>query len=110
MHAQFSELVEISKLNGDFKKNYGKIIGGLSLSALNQRRSRPITLLDWLDLNFFFGGDGFAGETRLGLVKRRMSERTRIGKASKQSIPRLARTFSENLTVARVMIEVGNNR
>jgi hypothetical protein len=27
MSDQFSELVEISKLNGDFRKNYGKLIG-----------------------------------------------------------------------------------
>jgi hypothetical protein len=28
MSAKLSELVEISKLNGDFKKNYGRLIGG----------------------------------------------------------------------------------
>jgi hypothetical protein len=27
MHTQDSELVEISKLNGDFKNNFGKLIG-----------------------------------------------------------------------------------
>ena len=29
MSDQSSELVEISKLNGDFRKNYGKLIGAL---------------------------------------------------------------------------------
>jgi len=38
MSAQFSELVEISKLNGDFKKNYGRFMS-LSVSTLDQRRA-----------------------------------------------------------------------
>src|SRR5215216_8007137 len=36
---QCSELVEISKLNGDFGRNYGKLLGRYSLSALRQRRA-----------------------------------------------------------------------
>jgi hypothetical protein len=41
MHAQHSELVEISKLNGDFKKNYGKLIGAyLYLSTISAARRR----------------------------------------------------------------------
>ena len=39
MSAQFSELVEISKLNGDFKRNYGKLIGAyLYLRTVNAVR------------------------------------------------------------------------
>jgi hypothetical protein len=42
MHAQYSELVEISKLNGDFKKNYGKLIGAyLYLRSVSAARGRP---------------------------------------------------------------------
>ena len=33
MSDRFSELVEISKLNGDFKKNYGKLIGAYTLAG-----------------------------------------------------------------------------
>jgi hypothetical protein len=41
MHVQNSELVQISKLNGDFKKNYGKLIGAyLYLRSVNAVR-RP---------------------------------------------------------------------
>jgi hypothetical protein len=39
--AQFSELVEISKLNGDFKKNYGGLIGAyLYLRSIGAVRGR----------------------------------------------------------------------
>jgi hypothetical protein len=38
-----SELVEISKLNGDFKRNYGKLIGAfLFLRSISAARGRPI--------------------------------------------------------------------
>jgi hypothetical protein len=38
----FSGLVEIAKLNGDFQKNYGKLVGGyLFLRAINAVRGRP---------------------------------------------------------------------
>jgi hypothetical protein len=37
-----SELVEISKLNGDFRRNYGRLIGAyLYLRSINATRSRP---------------------------------------------------------------------
>jgi hypothetical protein len=37
-----SELVEIAKLNGDFKKNYGKLIGAYLYSrSINAARGRP---------------------------------------------------------------------
>jgi hypothetical protein len=41
MSGPFSELVEISKLNGDFKRNYGKLIGAyLYLRSLSAARPR----------------------------------------------------------------------
>jgi hypothetical protein len=41
MSAKFSELVEISKLNGDFKKNYGMLIGAyLYLRSISAARGR----------------------------------------------------------------------
>lgn len=37
-----SELVEISKLNGDFKRNYGRLIGAyLYLRSVSAARGRP---------------------------------------------------------------------
>ncbi|MGY2906979.1 hypothetical protein ACVWVY_006000 [Bradyrhizobium sp. URHC0002] len=41
MSYQSSELVEISKLNGDFRKNYGKLIGAyLYLRSISAARGR----------------------------------------------------------------------
>jgi hypothetical protein len=41
MSVQFSELVEIAKLNGDFKKNYGRLMGGyLYLRSIGAVRGR----------------------------------------------------------------------
>ncbi len=41
MSAQLSELVEISKLNRDFKKNYGNLIGAyLYLRSISAARGR----------------------------------------------------------------------
>ena len=41
MSAKSSELVEISKLNGDFKKNYGMLIGAyLYLRSISAARGR----------------------------------------------------------------------
>jgi hypothetical protein len=38
-----SELVEISKLNGDFKLNYGRLIGAfLYLRSIAATRGRPV--------------------------------------------------------------------
>jgi hypothetical protein len=43
MSDQSSELVEISKLNGDFRKNYGKLIGAyLYLRSISAARGCPI--------------------------------------------------------------------
>ena len=41
MSEPISELVEISRLNGDFKKNYGKLIGAfLYLRSISAARGR----------------------------------------------------------------------
>ena len=43
MSDQSSELVEISKLNGDFRKNYGKLIGAyLYLRSVSAARGRSV--------------------------------------------------------------------
>jgi hypothetical protein len=61
-----SELVEISKLNGDFKKNYGTFLGAyLYLRSISAARGRPYfwsgllftavsTALIWLKRNGLF--------------------------------------------------------
>jgi hypothetical protein len=42
MSEQSSELVKISKLNGDFRKNYGRLIGAfLYLRSVSAARGRP---------------------------------------------------------------------
>jgi hypothetical protein len=47
MTEQFSELVEISRLNGNFKRNYGKWLAAyLYLRSVSAARGRP----------FFWGG------------------------------------------------------
>jgi hypothetical protein len=70
MPEQNSELVEISKLNGDFKRNYGKIIG-----AYLQRRARPVLALERLCGHGFDGRMCLAGEARYrvdtsGMIRR----------------------------------------
>ena len=43
MSNQSSELVEISKLNGDFRRNYGKLIGAfLYLRSVSAARGRSL--------------------------------------------------------------------
>ena len=43
MSEQVSELIEISKLNGDFKRNYGKLIGAyLYLRSISAARGRSL--------------------------------------------------------------------
>jgi hypothetical protein len=43
MPAQCSELVEISKLNGDFRENYGPLLGAyLYLRSINATRDRSL--------------------------------------------------------------------
>jgi hypothetical protein len=42
MSEQASELIELSKLNGNFKRNYGKLIGTyLYLRSISAARGRP---------------------------------------------------------------------
>ena len=42
MSASSTELVELSKLNGDFKRNYGKLIGAyLYLRTISAARGHP---------------------------------------------------------------------
>ena len=46
---QSSDLVEIAKRNGDFKRNYGAIIGAfLYLCSLHAARGRPFYWLGWI--------------------------------------------------------------
>ena len=48
MSEHSSELVEISKLNGDFRRNYGKLIGAyLYLRSISAARGRSLL---WLAL------------------------------------------------------------
>ena len=43
MSEQYSDLVEISKLNGDFRKNYGKVLGAiLYLRSVSAARGRSL--------------------------------------------------------------------
>ena len=65
MSDQSSELVEISKLNGDFKRNYGKLIGAyLYLRSISAVRGRSYfwsgllfaifsTAVTWLEYHGF---------------------------------------------------------
>jgi hypothetical protein len=74
-----SELVEISKLNGDFKRNYGRLIGAyLYLRSVSAVRGRSVV---WGGLLFTFisasviwlekhGYTDRAGNTRLRVLGR----------------------------------------
>ena len=68
MPDQCSELVEISKLNGDFRRNYGKVLGANSLSAFRQRRAWTFLVLGRLSFLRLFGRVGLAGAAWLGDV------------------------------------------
>ena len=62
-----SELVEISKLNGSFKRNYGRFIGAyLYLRSISAARGRSF-FLGQRDFDGLFGGRGLVDETRFGL-------------------------------------------
>lgn len=110
MHAQSSELVEISKLNGDFKKELRQIDRRLSLPTLDQRRARSLVLLDWLDLDCLFRRAGLVGATRVGLVTRRLTDWTSASELSKRSMPSRPRSFSVNLIVFLSVPLVGTSR
>jgi hypothetical protein len=61
-----SELVEISKLNGDFAKNYGKLIGGyLYLRSINAARG-PRNC--WIPFLFVVAWIGYGGLTKNGFA------------------------------------------
>ena len=66
MHAQFSEIVEISKLNGEFKRNYGKFIGAyLYLRSISAARGRSLL---WTGLISIFSSGAVAWLARHGLA------------------------------------------
>jgi len=51
MPARFSELVEISKLNGDFKRNYGTLIGAfLYLRLISAARGRSFFWIGFISI------------------------------------------------------------
>lgn len=84
---QPSELIEISKLNGDFKKNYGTLIGAfLFLCALNAARGRSHFLERRCARNLRDRPD-LVEEARLAVVRRPMSDRARTSKRAKRSMP-----------------------
>ena len=61
-----SELVEISKLNGDFKRNYGKLLGGwLYLRSISAARGRSYL---WGGLLFAAVSAGLAWLQKHGLT------------------------------------------
>jgi hypothetical protein len=61
-----SELVQLSKLNGDFKKNYGKLIGAcLYLRSISAARGRSYF---WSGLLFALLSTALAWLTRHGLA------------------------------------------
>ena len=60
-----SELVEISKLNGDFKRNYGRLLGGyLYLRSISAARGRSYL---WGGLLFALVSAGLAWLQKHGL-------------------------------------------
>jgi hypothetical protein len=66
-----SKLVEISKLNGDFKKNYGKLIG------FHQCGARPYLPLEWSFIRDLFDPSDVVRAPRPFLVMRRMGKTAR---------------------------------
>jgi hypothetical protein len=65
MSDQSFELVEISKLNGDFRKNYGKLIGAyLYLRSVSAARGRS---LFWTGFFFIIVSAGAAWLKQYGL-------------------------------------------
>ena len=60
-----SDLIEISKLNGDFKRNYGKLIGAfLYLRSISAARGRSLL---WTGLSLAICSAGVAWLKRHGL-------------------------------------------
>ena len=66
MSDQSSELVEISKLNGDFRRNYGKLIGAfLYLRSISAARGRSLL---WIGLSWTACSAALAWVVRQGLI------------------------------------------
>ena len=65
MPDQCSELVEISKLNGDFRRNYGKVLGAIlylrSVSAARGRSWFWAGLVSFVFRSRWLGWRGMAG-------------------------------------------------
>ena len=65
MSDQSSELVQISKLNGDFRRNYGKVIGAyLYLRSVSAARGRSLV---WTGLSLAICSAGVAWLRQRGL-------------------------------------------
>ncbi|WP_407154913.1 hypothetical protein [Bradyrhizobium sp. STM 3557] len=59
-----SELVELSKLNGEFRKNYGTLLGAyLYLRSISAARGHQIS---WLGLAWLAGSAGAAWFAKYG--------------------------------------------
>jgi len=58
----FSELLKIARLNGDFRRNYGTLLGisSICVQSFNQRRAWSFFLLDRTAVRCLFGGAGLA--------------------------------------------------
>ncbi len=66
MSEPLSDLVEISKLNGDFRRNYGKLIGAcLYLYSINAARGRSFL---WNGFLFALASGGLTWLRKHGLV------------------------------------------
>lgn len=51
-----SDLSKIAKLNGDFRRNYGKLLGAFLYPWVDQRRARPLVVLGRLPFCCLLGG------------------------------------------------------
>lgn len=58
-----SELSKIAKLNGDFRRNYGTLIG--AILYLRERRPPKPLALGWPDFDRFFDGAELVGAARV---------------------------------------------
>ena len=63
MSDQYSELVEISKLNADFRRNHGRVLGAIYLRSISAARGRSWF---WTDLVSFACSFALAWSARHG--------------------------------------------
>ena len=70
MPDQCSELVEISKLNGDFRRNYGKVLGAILYLRSVSRRAWTFLVLGRHGFLRLFGRVGLDGAAWLDEVNR----------------------------------------